>query len=153
MGKLKNLIRIAAFAGPTIVKVVTTYAPQIRQLIKENPEYFTTLKQRLGTLASSNGRAVNHLSERVKVLREQAAYLYASANNAHTAQQAAQWRDELENIAKALPVLGHLDRVEKKKTRKNIDRHVDELAAKIVQATLEDDIEDAEIITDQEDEQ
>lgn len=150
MGKFKKLIRVAAVVGPTVVKLVQTYGPQIRQLINSNPEYFNVFKQRLGVLASSNSRALKHLADRVDVLREQAAYLYGAANKADTAQQAAQWRDELENIAKAIPVLHQLDRSKRKKTRKNLEQHVDDLAYKIVQTTLEDDIEDAEIVTDTE---
>ncbi|SPT74378.1 Uncharacterised protein [Arcanobacterium haemolyticum] len=149
MGKIKTLIRIAAVVGPTAIKIIKDYGPQIRQLLKENPEFFDTFKKRLTSLGTSSGRGTKHLTDRVSVLREQAAYLYGTANNAQTAKQAAAWRDELDSIAKALPVLEHLDRAEKKKTKKTIDMHVNDLAAKIVQATLEDDIEDAEIMTEE----
>lgn len=152
MGKFKSLIRLAAVIGPTAIKIVQTYGPQVRQLIRDNPEYLQTIKGRLSILTAGQGRGNKHLVERVSVLREQTAYLYGSANSMDKAQQAAQWRDELENIAKVLPVLNQLERAEKKKMRKNIDRHIDELAAKIVQATLEDDIEDAEIINEESDE-
>ncbi|QRV01417.1 hypothetical protein JTE88_04680 [Arcanobacterium phocisimile] len=149
MGKFRSLIRLAAVVGPTAIKLVQTYGPQIRQLIHENPQYLQIFKGRLSLLSAGSGRAVKQLSERVSVLREQTAYLYGAANSAEMAQQAARWRDELESIAKVLPVLNQLERAEKKKMRKNIDKHVDELAAKIVQATLEDDIEDAEIVTEE----
>ncbi|USR78679.1 hypothetical protein [Arcanobacterium pinnipediorum] len=149
MGKFRSLIRLAVVIGPTAIKIVQNYGPQIRQLIRDNPEYLQIIKGRLSVLTVGQGRAYKQLTERVSVLREQTAYLYGSANSVDKAQKAAQWRDELENIAKVLPVLNQLERAEKKKMRKSIDKHIDELAAKIVQATLEEDIEDAEIITEE----
>lgn len=44
MGKIKTLIRIAAVVGPTAIKIIKDYGPQIRQLLKENPEFLTRLK-------------------------------------------------------------------------------------------------------------
>lgn len=130
MGKFRSLIRLAVVIGPTAIKIVQNYGPQIRQLIRDNPEYLQIIKGRLSVLTVGQGRAYKQLTERVSVLREQTAYLYGSANSVDKAQKAAQWRDELENIAKVLPVLNQLERAEKKKMRKSIDKHIDELAAR-----------------------
>ena len=40
MSKFSMLLKVARRVGPTVALVVARYGPQIRQLIKDNPEVF-----------------------------------------------------------------------------------------------------------------
>lgn len=152
MSRLRLLVQVATVAGPAVLKVVSTYGPEIRRLIKENPELFDTLRERVTAIASArrSRSGSKGLSNRVNVLREQTAYLYASANNVEMAEKASRWRTELDQIEKILPVVESMERKEKKARMRKLEKQLDAVAGKIVEATLEDDIEDAEIVSDEE---
>ncbi|MFY9262046.1 MAG: hypothetical protein GX483_07290 [Actinomycetaceae bacterium] len=152
MRRLRTLIKIATVIGPAAVKVLELYGPQIRRLIKENPEFFETFKQRLRSLAGAkkdkSGPA--GLARRVETLREQTVYLYGTANNVAAAEQATKWRTELDQMEKVLPVVDTMERRERRAHIRRLESQLDALAAAIVQAVLVDDIEDADIVQDEE---
>lgn len=148
MSRLRLLLRIATTAGPAVYSVVRRYGPQIKQLIQENPELFDTIKNRITAVSSSkkSTRGLTGLENRIAVLREQTTYLYASANNAAVAEQATAWRQELDALESALPVIGAMGSKQRRVQLRNMESTIDDLSAKILALTLEDDIEDAEIV-------
>lgn len=150
MSRIGTLIKIATVAGPAVLKAVTTYGPEIRKLMNDNPELFEAIKARVGAIAGAGRQSsgTQALAKRVAVLREQAAYLYASANSVDMAEKASRWRTELDQIDKILPLVEQMDRKEKKSRVRKLEKQLDAVAGKIVEATLEDDIEDAEIVTE-----
>ncbi|MEW6867645.1 hypothetical protein V3M81_08655 [Trueperella pyogenes] len=150
MGKIKTLVKIATTAGPAVYSIVRTYGPQIRRIMKENPELFETMKNRVSALAGagSSKRGTAKLKARVGVLREQTTYLYGTANNTMVAEQATAWRKELDLLENSLPVVATMKGKTRRGKIRELESRIDDLAAKILAMTLQDDIEDAEIIED-----
>ncbi|MEW6960735.1 hypothetical protein [Trueperella pyogenes] len=150
MGKIKTLVKIATTAGPAVYSIVRTYGPQIRRIMKENPELFETMKNRVSALAGagSSKRGTVKLKARVGVLREQTTYLYGTANNTMVAEQATAWRKELDLLENSLPVVATMKGKTRRGKIRELESRIDDLAAKILAMTLQDDIEDAEIIED-----
>lgn len=148
MGRIGPLIRIAGVVGPAVLQVVVKYGPQIKEFIKNNPEVLDVLKAKLVAVADAGkGRTgTSALNKRVNVLREQAGQLYAQASDAQSATQAAAWRSELDNIQAVLPVIDTLSRREKSAQRKKFEKQLDAIAAQIVEKTITEEIEDAEVV-------
>ena len=151
MSKLRILLRLATTAGPAVYSVVRRYGPQIRQLIQENPELFDTIRGRITSAAQTgkNKRGVAGIQARIGVLREQTTYLYASANNVGVAEQATAGRHELDALESALPVIEAMGAKQRREKLRSIEHTIDDLSAEILALTLEDDIEDAEIVDDE----
>lgn len=59
-----------------------------------------------------------------RVLREQATYLYASANNSEAAKKAIAWRHELESLERAIPVLDAMSRKQRLTEKRHIERRL-----------------------------
>ncbi|KTF05063.1 MULTISPECIES: hypothetical protein [Trueperella] len=150
MGKMKMLLKIATTAGPVVFEVVRKYGPQIRKLMDDNPDFFDSLKGRLGALAgvSKVKRGAPRLQTRIEVLRQQTTYLYGTANNASVAEQATAWRRELDGLENSLPVVSSMKGKVRRGNMRHLEERLDSLSAKILALTLEDDIEDAEVIDD-----
>jgi hypothetical protein len=113
-------------------------------MVKDNPEAFAGLTRRFSKVTGA--KESGSLQQRVNVLREQATYLYASANTADVAQQAAAWRTELEAIEKAVPVLDAMSRKRRIAERRELVGRIDRLSSQILAASLIDTVEDAEIV-------
>ncbi|MFC5370177.1 hypothetical protein [Arcanobacterium bovis] len=148
MGKIGGLIKVATVAGPAILKVVKIYGPQLRTVMKENPELFAQIKGRIGRIAGAktNAKGIKGNQERLSILREQTTYLYASANTPKMAEKARGWRSEIDQLEKALPLLEIMGSDAKKEEMKKVQTRIDRLSADILAATIDDDIEDAEVI-------
>ncbi|WP_124054774.1 hypothetical protein [Arcanobacterium ihumii] len=148
MGKIGGLVKVATVAGPAILKVVKLYGPQLRTIMKENPELFSQIKGRIGKIAGSKSKSggIKGNHERLTILREQTTYLYASANTPNMADKARQWRSEIEQLEKALPLLDIMGENAKKEELKKVQARIDRLSADILAATIDDDIEDAEVV-------
>ncbi|MCI7306010.1 MULTISPECIES: hypothetical protein [Trueperella] len=148
MRKMKTLLKIATTVGPVVFEVVRNYGPQIRKLIEDNPDFFATLKGRLSALAGTSKakRGEPRMKARIGVLREQTTYLYGTANNTSVAEQTAAWRRELDGLENSLPVVSAMKGKARRVKMRQFEERLDALSAKIVALTLEDDIEDAEIV-------
>ncbi len=146
-GSFKMLLKLARTAGPAVLVVVTQYGPQLRKLMNENPQLAQGITSRFQRVlgVGGTGSAPRDLSARCQVLREQVTFLYASANTAEVAQQARLWRDELESIERALPVLDAMSRKQRSVQRRHLERRIDVLSQHILATSLVDDIEDAEV--------
>ncbi|AWE42414.1 MULTISPECIES: hypothetical protein [unclassified Actinobaculum] len=146
-GSFKILLKLARRAGPAVFIVVMQYGPQLRKLMNDNPQFAQGITSRFQRVlgVGDSGTARQDLSARCQVLREQVTFLYASANTAEVAQQARQWRDELESIERALPVLDAMSRKQRSVQRRHLERRIDMLSQHILAASLVDDIENAEV--------
>lgn len=124
---LKVILRLAAKAGPVALIVARELAPQIQRILKENPNAFAAITGRFGKVVGSKkeGTSPKGLESRSLILREQVTYLYASANTGGVARQAIAWRNELEAIERALPVIKAMSRrqqiIERRKLAKKLD--------------------------------
>ncbi|MDO5025811.1 MAG: hypothetical protein Q4E03_04780 [Trueperella sp.] len=150
MSARRNLIRLITFAGPTAYRLLRKYGPEIRQALQDNPKLVDAVKERVFNAASSSrgkGRA-HQLSERIKVLREQVVYLYGTANSPQVARQAKRWRTELDSIEKSAALLNAMSNKKRFQTKRNLQTRLDDLSQQILQMTLADHIEDAELIED-----
>ena len=65
------------------------------------------------------------------------------------AEQATAWRHELDALDSALPVIGAMRSTQRRQQIRSLEKTIDGLSAQILALTLEDDIEDAEIIDDE----
>ena len=147
---LKVILRLAAKAGPVALIVAKELAPQIQRILKDNPNAFSALTGRFQKVIGSKeeGNTPKGLESRTIVLREQVTYLYASANTADVARQAIAWRNELEAIERALPIVKVMRRGQQISERRKISKRLDELSAHILAASLVDDVEDAVVVHD-----
>lgn len=153
MSKFSVMMRLARTLGPTLAIAVARYGPQIRQIIKENPEAFDRITKQFSKVARarSEQNSPGGFARRCEVLREQVTYLYASANSAEVARQASAWRKEIEAIERAVPLLDAMGRRQRLVEKRKLEQRIDELSAKILEASLVDDIEDAEFTDSPED--
>ncbi|MCF2706192.1 hypothetical protein I6E29_02770 [Arcanobacterium haemolyticum] len=143
-----RFLKLAAKAGPVVFAMVKSLAPQIQRMIRENPEVFNAMSQRFTRVIGSKKDDGNkkNLAHRISVLRDQVTYLYASANNYEAARTTLFWRNELETLERALPVLDAMSRRQRASHERHLSRRLDNLSAAILSASLIDDVEDAEII-------
>lgn len=148
MGKFRALIRLATTAGPIIYGVVRKYGPQLKELVEENPQLFAKIEHRVAGFANKKGKR-GRIEHRIEVLRDQTTYLYASANNAQVAKQVAAWRDELESLRLSVNLLNSMSSKRRRASERLIETRIDELSGKILETTIQDDIEDAEVVDDE----
>lgn len=153
MSKFSMLVKVARRVGPTVALVVARYGPQIRQLMKDNPEVFDRItgqfKKTIQARKDQDSKPEG-LADRCALLREQVTYLYASANNAEVARQASAWRKEIESIERSIPLLNAMGRKQRSTEKRKIGHRIDKLSSQILAASLVDDIEDAEFSEAQE---
>lgn len=145
---LKVILRLAAKAGPVALIVARELAPQIQRILKENPNAFAAITGRFGKVVGSKkeGTSPKGLESRSLILREQVTYLYASANTGGVARQAIAWRNELEAIERALPVIKAMSRRQQIIERRKLAKKLDDLSSQIFAASLIDEVEDAVVV-------
>ena len=150
---MPNIWRLAAKLGPAVLIVARQLAPQIQKILKDNPDAFSDLLKRFKLVQDSKKKekAPKGLENRVTILREQVVYLYASANTSEVAKQAIVWRNELDAIERALPVIGAMKHSSQVAQRRKFSRRLDELSQQILAASLTDEVEDAIVLDDTED--
>ncbi|MCI1675552.1 MAG: hypothetical protein LKJ57_03655 [Ancrocorticia sp.] len=151
MAKLNfmGFLKVAAKAGPVVYALARQLAPQIQRMIAENPEAYSALFGRFRTVLGVKGGAKQQgLTQRCVVLRDQVTYLYASANNAEVAKKTVAWRNELEALERAIPVLNAMSRRKKVMEKRQIEKRLDILSSEILAASLVDTVEDADIVSD-----
>lgn len=147
MGRFRLLLRWAIVAGPTVLRMVRTYAPVIKKLIDSNPEAVSKLTRKLKDYqGAKEKKGVAGASARLEVLREQVTYLYGSANTPEVAEKAMAWKGQLAKIESSIPLIEVLSAKEQKKKLKEINERIDNLSNEILAAVVEDDIQDAEVI-------
>lgn len=149
MAVFKVIFRAAKKLGPTAVLAVIKYGPELRKLIEKNPKIVEVLGKRFEKMSGSAGRAgKKDIPERIEMLREQVTYLYASANTGEMAKKAATWRSELERLQQALPVIDAMSVRKQAAERRKISQALDRISADILAVSLEEAVEDAEVIDD-----
>lgn len=157
-----RLMKLAIKAGPAVVAVVRYASPLIRQMIEKDPQRFQALLSRMGGIVGTKKRisfkndahaGIADLHERCAVLRDQVTYLYASADRPAEAQRAVQWRDELEAIERVLPIIESMSKRSAIVEYKRLERRIDQLASTILAASIVEEIEDAELVSEEEGEE
>ncbi|MDP9799960.1 hypothetical protein J2S49_000036 [Arcanobacterium wilhelmae] len=145
--KYGSLIKFATVAGPVAIELIRKYGPALKKIAQENPELLDRVKATVGKLRQSKGEAtLAGLEERIGVLRDQITYLYASADNPGEARRAKAWRGEVEVIERALPILQAMAGKQRKAEAAKLSKRLDTLSAQILDASIEEQIEDAEIV-------
>lgn len=154
MHPLVRFFKLAAKAGPLVYATGRALSPYIKRLIAEDPERFQAMMHRLSSSLSTKSPLPNakdeQLASRCALLRDHVTYLYASADNAAEAERAVAWRDALESIEKALPLLHALSPATRRAQVKALGKRLDHLAEEILAASITEEVEDAYIFPDEE---
>ena len=145
MGKLGSLIKFAAVAGPTVLKVVQKYGPTLTELKKTNPEVFDAVQNQVRKLAESRkaSKSPERLHRRVAALRDQVAYLHQSADDEGERRRAEDWRAKLDKIEASLPLLSAMSSKAAAREQAHVDARIDELSSEILSAYIDEQEEDA----------
>lgn len=152
---LIRLLKVAIKAGPAIFATIRALEPIVREIAARNPRIYHMLQERISsfplrpTSHATEGEVKNKRIERCKALRQHVTYLYASANNPERAKKAVRWRNELESIERAIPLLESMNIRERHVHAKLIDKKLNTLSTQILSETLIDDVEDAVIVEEE----
>lgn len=147
MAKFTALIRWAIVSGPMVVKMVRQYGPVIKKVIDNNPQVVHKLTGKLKSYQSAKDKkGVPGVEARLAVLREQVTYLYASANTPDVVEKATRWKAQLAKIEAGIPLVEVMSDKEQKRQLKDLNEKIDALSNEILAAVVEDDIQDAEIL-------
>ena len=151
MGKFSRLARLAIVAGPAVIQMVQQYGPVLKKFASENPDTVDQISGKLKNYRKAKRKTgAEGVAERIDVLKEQVTYLYGSANTAEVAKAAAQWKAELTKLEVSLPLIEVMSPAEKRRKLKEITAKIDALAAEILAAVVEDDVEDAIVLDEDE---
>ncbi|MFD1718094.1 hypothetical protein [Georgenia deserti] len=147
MGRLGTVVKVAAIAGPAIWRVVQALGPTLLRLRRENPEVFAAVEKQITRLgeARRKGRSTEGLRLRISALRDQVAYLRASADDDGERARAEAWRTQLDRIEASLPLLGAMSEKAARRERKHIDQRIDTLSGQILAAFIDEQDEDARL--------
>ncbi|MBM9433318.1 hypothetical protein [Flaviflexus equikiangi] len=149
MAKFITLIRWAVLSGPVVVQTVQRYGPMIKKLVDSNPDAISNLTGKLKSYQNAKAKkGLPGASDRLGVLRDQVAYLYASANSPEIAEQAVAWKSQLAKIEASLPLIEVMTPKEQRRKLKAINAKIDSISSDILAAVVEDDIQDAEVLDD-----
>lgn len=145
MGRLGALVKFAAVAGPTVVKVVQKYGPTLTKLKKDNPEVFDAVQNQVRKLAEARkaGKSPETLHKRIAALRDQVSYLRQSADDEEERRRAEAWRVKLDKIEASLPLLTAMSPKAASRERAHINSRIDELSTEILSAFIDEQEEDA----------
>ncbi|MFC5280316.1 hypothetical protein ACFPGO_00250 [Arcanobacterium canis] len=147
--KYGSLIKFATVAGPVAIELLRKYGPALRKIAQDNPELLDKIRNTVGKVRHAKGENTpDGLDERIGVLRDQITYLYASADSPFEAQRAKAWRNDVEVIERALPLLRAMGTKQRKIEATKLSKRLDHLSAQILDASIEEQIEDAEIVED-----
>ncbi len=148
MGKFRLLIRLATIAGPSVLRVVRHYGPQLRTMVNENPQLLEQIKGKIKPLAIARSKETKtqEYKESLEVLRQQVTYLFASANDSVMAAKTRNWRNEIDSLEKSLPLYATMSASVRRKELKILQQRIDTLSAAIVDVTISNVIEDAQIV-------
>lgn len=147
MGKFSRLARWAIITGPAVVQMVQRYGPVLKKFAKDNPDTVDQLSSKLKNYQKAKRKTgIEGAATRIAVLKQQVSFLYASANTAAVAQQATEWKAELTKLEVSLPLIDVMSTAEKRRKLKEITAKIDQLASEVLAAVVEDEVEDAIII-------
>lgn len=149
MAKFTALIRWAILSGPVVLRTVQRYGPVIKKMIDSNPDAVSKVVGKLKSYQDAKQKqGVPGATERLQVLRDQVTYLYASANTPAVAEQATAWKAQLTKIEAGLPLIEVMTPKERRKKLREINARIDAISSDILAAVVEDDIQDAEVLDD-----
>ncbi|WP_127126216.1 hypothetical protein [Georgenia sp. SYP-B2076] len=148
MGKVGTLMKIAVAAGPAVWEAVRRYGPVLERLRQENPEVYRLISDQVSRLATTRreARGPEALRRRLGVLRDQVAYLTASADDDGERRRAAEWRRQLDKLEASLPLLSAMSRHKAAQEERHVDARIDALSEQILSAYIDEQEEDARTI-------
>lgn len=147
MGKVGALIKIAVTAGPAVWEAVRRLGPTLTRLRDENPEIYKLVSDQVTRLARTRreSHGPDGLRRRIGVMRDQVAYLLASADDDGERHRAEEWRRQLDKIEASLPLLTAMSRNAAARETRHVDERIDELSAAILSAYVDEQREDNQI--------
>lgn len=146
--KIGALLRAAAVAGPVILKIITSYGPQLKRLYDRNPEAFARV---MGTVKSFGGKAggglkasgVRGIEKRIAEIREQVVYLRDSADDAYERDRAVLWNAQLDRLESAAGLVSSMGAEARAKEVERLNERLDRLAADVLAAFIDEVDEDS----------
>ncbi|TDE94018.1 hypothetical protein EXU48_11195 [Occultella glacieicola] len=87
------------------IKWIGPFLPKAVELIKANPEIWQSIQDQANRLARRKGTAVQDVLATIEVLRDQVAYLAASADDADESRRAEAWSKRLSHCEHAAQLL------------------------------------------------
>ena len=147
MAKISGIMKLAMVAGPTVVEVVRKFGPTLTKAMKENPEVFRVVQTQVDRMAKArkSGHGSEGLRRRVNILRDQVAYLHASADDARETRRAEEWRRQLDKIDASISVLGAMGKETATREEDHIGKRIDKLSGEILSAFIDEQEEDAQL--------
>lgn len=130
----RNMIR-------TVVALVGTAGPVVAKYLRDNPEIGQTVNEAVTKLLKRRSSGPEGVIETIAVLREQVAYLEASADDDDETQRAQRWGRRLDNLEHAAALLR--DSASKREMRTVRDQ-LTTLRGEILAAFVAEQADDAE---------
>lgn len=142
------LMRTAAVAGPVVVKLVTTYGPQLKRLHDENPEAFdrvTSTIRGLGRRGPGKPTGARAVRKRIDEIREQVLYLRDSADDDYERDRATLWNAQLDRLASATTLVESMGAEARAKELERLNERLDRLATDVLAAYIDEKDEDSRL--------
>lgn len=116
------------------------YGPEVFAWLRKNPAVADTVQDQVQKLQRSSSLSPEAMRATLAAMREQVDYLGESADDEAERGRAAAWSAFLTKLEHAVELLGAGS---SKAERKRMRARIDELRAKVIDAFLEEQIEDA----------
>lgn len=145
MVKMGKRITILTTAAPVVIEMVRKYWPLIEQKIRENPELLHGVQDQLKKLSKARqaGYTPDALRDRLAILREQVAYLRASADDDAEARRAQLFQKQIENLSASIRTAEAAAGRHRTKDLRMISDKVDTLTEKVVTAFIDEKSQDS----------
>ncbi len=145
MAMMGKRITMLATAAPVVIEMVRKYWPLIEQKLRENPELLNRFQDQLKRLSKARqaGYSPDALRDRLSILREQVAYLRASADDAGEARRAATFAKQLDNLEASIRTAEAAVGRHRTKDLRMISAKVDTLTEKVVTAFIDEKSQDS----------
>lgn len=145
MAMNRKAITILTSAAPVVIEMVRKYWPLIESKLRENPELLHTVQGQLHRLSELRhaGNTPQALRDRIAILREQVAYLRASADNDGEVRRAALFSKQLDNLEASIRVTEAATARHKTKDLRHISQNLDGMTEKVVLAFIDEKSQDS----------
>ena len=138
-------ITLLTTAAPVVIEMVRKYWPLIEQRLRENPELLAGVQAQLRRLSELRkaGNSPESLRERIGILREQVAYLRASADDDGEVRRAATFTRQLDKLEASIRVVDAATSRQRTKDLRMISKSLDSLTEKVMTAFIEEKSQDS----------
>ncbi|MDY5133113.1 hypothetical protein [Actinotignum urinale] len=148
--KISSLFKAILKTGPVVAGVLLKYGPQLKELAQKNPRLVEKIHGVYTKIAgTAPSRSSAQMASKIVALKEQVTYLYANATTPKELEDAKKWREELDMLERAIPVVDTMRYSKKKMEQRAMYRRLNKISDAVLAATLVEYIEDAEIVDDE----